>query len=336
MASGARSPMRMHALILAALAVPLAAGCGVSSISGCDPPEEQFSVDAAQLTEAEVMALQNDGIIKREALECNDVCDFVYRRDREWEATDFTTCELEIDDERGATPETVVGAVTCTGRGIEYYCEGRRPIGHVEARPGGGDPLADHFALCAHLEAASIVAFTQLAGRLTAWGAPAALVLRCERAAAEEAVHAALLTGLARRAGASVPPALQRVCTVDLFAAALDNAVEGCVHEAWSALRAAWIARHADSDELRAVYREIADDEADHAQLAWDLHAWFLGQVTAEQRAQLRRAQQAAIAGLPALARQQAQTTPGILGLPDDRTGAVVATRFADLLEQAA
>lgn len=322
-------PMRMQALILATLA---AAGCSHSSIEGCDPGDEDFTVAAASLREQDVQDLiVNGGLGDRGEITCESACHFAYARDRGWEATDYTSCELDLDPEPGAKPGTAVGTVTCAGHGIEYYCEGRRPIGHVEpAVDDVADPLAAHLARAAHLEAASVIAFTQLAARLARWGAPAALIDRCRRAAADERRHAALLGALVERAGARVPPALSRADDVSLVDAALDNAVEGCVHEAWSALRAAWVARHADDPELRGIYTEIAADEAGHAQLAWDLHTWFLGQVDTAARARVVAARRAAITRLPQLAR--GHTLPRAFGSPDP----TLARRFARGLEQAA
>ena len=69
--------------------------------------------------------------------------------------------------------------------------------------------------------------------------------------------------------------------------------------EAWSALTCAVTAHRAATSVLREVYARLADDEAAHAQLAWDLHTWFMGQVNAEQRAAIVAVQQAALAGCP-------------------------------------
>ncbi len=120
------------------------------------------------------------------------------------------------------------------------------------------------------------------------------------------------------------------------FAHARNNAVEGCVHEAWAAVRAAWLARHAMTPTLRQVYTEIAADEARHAQLAWDLHTWFLGQVDPAQRDQLAAARRAAITGLPALARAQGVADPTRIGLPSLPASIALARHFADGLAAAA
>ena len=97
-----------------------------------------------------------------------------------------------------------------------------------------------------------MLAFRELAQRLQRWGAPAALVARCRTAATEEAVHAELLGDLAREAGANVESVTHRELPVDLARAALDNAVEGCVLEAWSAVVCAVAAREPSLTSLHA------------------------------------------------------------------------------------
>ena len=329
---GYDGPMRLPELIAATLLTVAVPGC-TPSVS-C-PDSEGYSVDA-DLTEDDVADLMAMWDAERGAITCEQACDFAYERDMGDKPDEQSSCVLELDGAVGATPETVVGHVTCTGPSQAVTCEGRRPIGHVELELANAGDLGVHLARCAHLEAASVVAFAQLAERLTAWGAPAALIDRCRQAAAEETRHAQLLTDLAQRAGAEVPPAAQRECEVDLQTAALDNAIEGCVHEAWAAVRAAWIARHAPSPELRRIYAEIAADEAGHAQLAWDLHTWFLSQVDPTQREQLAAARRAAVAALPALASAQAVGAPARLGLPNASTSAALARQFAAGLTAAA
>jgi hypothetical protein len=118
---------------------------------------------------------------------------------------------------------------------------------------------------------------------------------------------------------------------VDLVCAALDNAVEGCVREAWSALACAVSARRARTSALRIAYERLAADEASHAQLAWDLHRWFMAQLSPDQRAIIGVAQNRAIAELPGLAQAQQRSAPSALALPGART----AIRFAAGLARA-
>jgi rubrerythrin len=204
--------------------------------------------------------------------------------------------------------------VSCTGTGYEYFCEGRRPLGHVE---GGdeecSDALGRTLAAMAHLEAASVVAFEQLAAQLRGFDAPRELIERCGIAASEERAHARWLTMLAVRRGAVVPEVTQTSATSSLLDVALHNAVEGCVHETFAALLAAHRERRASSPTLRRVFAKLAIDEAGHAQLAWDIHAWLQTQLAPAQAQAVVEAQQQALARLPERARELA-SLPAELG----------------------
>ena len=101
-----------------------------------------------------------------------------------------------------------------------------------------------------------------------------------------------------------------------LLDVALENAVEGCVHETFAAARARWQAQHAEDAEVGAVSRLLAEDEGRHADLAAAVHAWALAVLPPAQAAQVEAARQAAwtrLAWSPPAA--DAQTTAR-LGLP--------------------
>ncbi len=317
--------MRMQVLIFATLA---AAGCSSSSSDSAGCPEaEPFTIDE-MLSEATVKDLlaandQTDPAM----LECEQVCSSIYRESM-GNTVSITACELTIDGEFTDMPEAIVGAVQCEGTGEDFCIGGRRPLGHIACAPADAG-LPAFLAHGARIEAASVLAFSQLADRLLGWGAPAALVERCRVAAEEEAVHAELLGALAREAGATVEPSRCGELPVDLACAALDNAVEGCVNEAWAALVCAVMARRAEDPALRDVYARLAADEVGHAQLAWDLHTWFMGQVSPAQRVTIVDAQRAAIAGLPAVAWAQQRAAPPALGLPDARVAACFGAGLA-------
>jgi hypothetical protein len=155
----------------------------------------------------------------------------------------------------------------------------------------------------AYLEAASVLAFAQLAAQLSGWGAPRELIERCEAAADDERDHARWLTALAEQHGAIVPAPTLVDGGHSLFEVACHNAVEGCVHETFAALIAATRARRATSLVLRRTFARIASDETRHGQLAWDLHAWMLGQLEVDEARAVESRQTHALAELPARAR---------------------------------
>ena len=68
----------------------------------------------------------------------------------------------------------------------------------------------------------------------------------------------------------------------DLDALAIDNAVEGS-REALGAAAALFQSKHADP-RWRPLFGRIAEDEARHAQLAWDIDAWLGARARPELR----------------------------------------------------
>jgi hypothetical protein len=181
------------------------------------------------------------------------------------------------------------------------YC-GRRPDGLalVEAEDGG--TAARHLARMALLEAASVPAFARLARELEAHGAPAQLVARAHSAKEDEVRHARLLAGLAARGGAHSRGAFTRADEQarTLEPVAVENAVEGCVREAYGALLATYQAARATSPELREAFASIAEDERRHAALAADVDAWALDRLDGAARDRVEAARAGALAELAA------------------------------------
>ncbi len=204
----------------------------------------------------------------------------------------------------GSLPDgpITVDCVTCLG------AVGRRPAG-LEPVHGGAatSALGDYFARVAHLEAASIRAFHDLRSELAERGAPGALVHHASRAARDEVRHARAMGRLARRFGGSPPrPRVRRRQRRSLEAMARENAVEGCVREAYGALLATWQAAHARDPDVAAEMALIAADETRHAALSWAIARWaepLLGPRAQERLAALRQSAiqrlQQEIAALP-------------------------------------
>lgn len=335
---------RLRSLILAAVAAGSAGSCSdnddggsdasVGEAGGCPPTTMPFEIDS-DVTEADVAetiaeAEARGVFLTRGELTCEHLCDGLFRPGEPYWSTSPDTCTSTLDPTPGATPETVVGHVACAGDAIDESsgCIGRRPLGHVDVAPEGDD-LGAVLAWAASLEAASVIAFEDLASRLDGLGAPADLVERCRRAAAEETVHAAEVGALARRFGGEVPAPRRVSVTPDLRDLALDNAIEGCVREAWGAVVGGWIARSSRDPALRDVYARLFADEVGHALLAWDLHRWLLGALEGEARAEVLAAQEAALARLPAMAAAEVRRSPAALGLPSADQAFVAAARFA-------
>lgn len=181
---------------------------------------------------------------------------------------------------------------------------GRRPAGLAAEgdAPSGGDrdPVGEHFARMATLEAASVVSFRRLHRHLASLGAPPALLARVHKAARDEVRHARATGKLARKYG--VTPAAPKIAaeegTPSLFDLARENAREGCVRETYGALVAhLQMTRAADAD-VRACMTAIADEETEHAALSWDLAAWLEAQLDGRERALLATERSLAFATL--------------------------------------
>ncbi|WP_394849133.1 ferritin-like domain-containing protein [Pendulispora brunnea] len=174
---------------------------------------------------------------------------------------------------------------------------------HEGFEPAGmssdASPLGRFFAEAAELEAASVPAFLRLAEELAHHGAPAQLVDRARSAARDEIRHTAMMTSLARRFGSepSTPDVPHRPVR-GLFDIALENAVEGCVHETYAALQATHQALHAADPRIRKIMKRIAEDETRHGALAWSVAAWLEPLLSDEERARIDAARSAAAAAL--------------------------------------
>lgn len=164
-------------------------------------------------------------------------------------------------------PRATTHATPCVGRDSDG--SGRR---YVEPRS-----LGAYLAQLAHDEAVSIRAFERLARELERAEAPRALVVRARRAARDEARHARVMASLAiARAGSIAPVEWDELPARTLREWAIENAIEGCVRETYNAAVAAYQTANVADPAARRALTSIARDEAEHAALAWDVHAWAL------------------------------------------------------------
>jgi rubrerythrin len=231
--------------------------------------------------------------------------------------------------------DTADGVLNCTATRTDtpVCVGGRRPLAWARTHP---DECARLDAI-ATMEQVSIVAFAELAAQLARNAAPSELVARCRAAAEDERRHVELLVEL----GAARPRARPRLASsaTSLLEIATHNAVEGCVTETWAALLAAHQARTAEAAATREAFAEIARDEARHAQLAWDLHAWLSGRLSTAERARVEAARARALARLESSAVLGSRVAPATLrrrlGLPDPQRAAILARSFGTRLAAA-
>ena len=200
--------------------------------------------------------------------------------------------------------------------------EGRRPAGYDDATPTPRT-VAEWLAYAAELERVSVDAFRILALELELNGAPASLVTAARVAEADEVRHTRMLERFARKAGATLTPRpVHDRPARTLKAVAIENAVEGCVRETFGALVAGHQASTATMGELRLAMKRIYVDETAHAQLAWDVHAWILPQLSEAERAEVKSAMAVAQSDLLASCRhtgtrtKESESMFRALGLP--------------------
>ena len=204
------------------------------------------------------------------------------------------------------THVTTVGVVTSSetttgATGVNCPVPGRRPEGLVACGDLDGDPVRAWLARAAHMEAAAVHAFDTLASELAAFGAPDERVAAARASREDEVRHAAVMRAWCGREGADVSPvqvAPARVRSREEFA--LENAVEGCVHETWAAMEALLQSRALRDPERAAEMATIAEDEIRHAVLAWQVAAWIEPQLDDGARARVGAARTQARARLGA------------------------------------
>jgi len=165
-----------------------------------------------------------------------------------------------------------------------------------------GREVGTHFARVACMEAGSVEAFRRLRDELRIHGAPERLVRAAGRARRDEVRHVRQTSALARRfrerpVGPLPVPSRRRRSLEEM---ALENAVEGCVRETYSALECMWQAHRAADPVVRATMQRIARDELRHLALSWDVHAWALPRLGRAARERVLAAQRREIAALTA------------------------------------
>ncbi|MFT3927088.1 MAG: hypothetical protein QM778_31370 [Myxococcales bacterium] len=195
---------------------------------------------------------------------------------------------------------------------------GRRPEGLREPSLHGGPDAGQFFARAAYFEAASVPAFEKIVCELEVLGAPRELVQKARQAVRDEIQHAERMKTLATRFGAEVAPVEIREHPLrHAFELALDNAVEGCVHETFAALCATFQSEHARDPQVRWAMASLAEDETRHAGLSWQLAAWLLPQLSPSQRARIRQAQREALENLRnRVLKEESEELRALAGLP--------------------
>lgn len=223
-----------------------------------------------------------------------------------------------------------------TAYGVELSaCAGRKPAGLVsQSKDRGASKLGDYLAHCAHLEAASVIAFERLACELNTHGAPLELIDEAITARGDEVRHALVLGQLARlHGGEPVAPTVAGLTPRALPWIAIENAVEGCVRETYGALVAGYQSEHAQDPRLRATMAEIAEDEARHAAFAHRVQRWIMPRLRESERERVRHAQQRGVFDLAGEAARSVEPELRLMaGLPSPAMGRVLVDELSRAL----
>jgi hypothetical protein len=167
---------------------------------------------------------------------------------------------------------------------------------------------------------------------LVAHGAPKRLVHGAERAARDEIRHTRMTRSLARRYGAiAMDPEVENRGVRSLEGIAAENAVEGCVREAFGALVACWQAQVAADPVIRAAMKRIARDETRHAALAFEVDAWVRGRLDTSARACVEEARRQAFDDLFVQSGEAPIALRAPLGLPTQHQSRILLSHLARL-----
>jgi hypothetical protein len=173
------------------------------------------------------------------------------------------------------------GSEVCCYQYVEMHPMGRPLRAHdvalVPAIDGGRNGEAERFVEIARIEHSSVASFADLSLSLLAHGAPAELIEATHRAALDEIGHARAalqiatsLDGVARAIGPMPIPAADR----SFHALVRSTVIDGCFGEVIGALEAA---REVHCDPvIDGFFQRVADEEANHAVLAFQIIGWAL------------------------------------------------------------
>ena len=325
--------LRRLALGLPLVALPGAAGLLVGPGCACGPAP-CFTRSWEGVLNAEQLLRFDEGPPSPDA--CRVTCEELLALQTDAGPRDAFVSEGDASIEDAGAPrvEAGTGSYTCSREGTALACVfradcigGRAPQGLCTPKVVRGG-IAAHFGEMAHLEAAAVPAFKDLAEELMLHGAPRVLQRAARQGVGDERRHAAAVGRLARRYGGATPPVVRTERQPrTLMEMAADNAFEGCVREAYGALEAAHQAAHAADPAVRATLQTIAHEEAQHALLSFELDAWARTKLTAREGRTLTELLHEGVAHLSSeLQRERGRSVRVLGGVPSaTRAGALVA-----------
>jgi hypothetical protein len=274
------------------------ADCGVNSF--CSPVSQVCGVRAF-----ECLSLQDECRLDSDC-GMNGTCAFVDGH----RACDSSICGRPFLVEDRARVAALASRADWLDAALKPDFSGLSPLQRAE--------LAVHWARLGQLEHASIAAFARFNLQLLSLGAPAELVEACNAALADETAHTRLCFALAREYGGEpVGPGrldIQR-CFEDSSLTAIMKLVlsEGCVGETVACLEALEAAAQATDPAIKSALSRIAQDEREHAKLAFDFLRWALAESRPEVRVEIEREAELRLARFEREANAQGGDTGGAL-----------------------
>ena len=143
------------------------------------------------------------------------------------------------------------------------------------------EALAEFWLDAARAEHSSIAGFLRFGLELMALGAPESLLMQAQRASMQEREHARACFEMAALYGVAAGPgpldlgeAAPLAGSLEAFAEATVR--EGCVGETVAAWLARTLAEQSNDPRAATVLRKIADEEEEHAALAWASLRWAI------------------------------------------------------------
>ncbi|MBL8915273.1 MAG: hypothetical protein JNM17_31505 [Archangium sp.] len=194
--------------------------------------------------------------------------------------------------------------------------------------------VADGWSAAAQQEHASIASFSKFALELLAVGAPPSLLVSAHRAGLDEIEHARMSFKVASLCARQplgpgpLPISPQSITqSLGLLPSAVAATLDGCLNETIAALEAGAAADGTKHEALQLVLEEIARDEQNHAELAWEYVAWAIATGGRSVRDAVETAARQGMAALEAEPEPAAGVTPAGWGLLDSRDRRVLRVR---------
>ena len=154
-------------------------------------------------------------------------------------------------------------------------------VPRILANSSSNQAIAIEFLNQGEGEHASVASFARHTLQLMSMGAPTTMLIGSQKAALDEIKHAKMCYGIAKSfLGAKIQPS---TLNIDGSVTKISNSeiiqsviTEGCIGETVAAVRAQLSVHYAKEPNIKSILQEIASDETNHSQLAWNTVQWAI------------------------------------------------------------